>query len=59
MRLWDVGAGKLLATLEGLPRFYSVAFTPDGETLVAGGGQDEMSTSRLGRIMLWELNPPH
>ena len=59
VRLWDVGEGKLLATLKGLPRLYSVAFTADGEALVAGGGQDQMPASRLGRIKLWELNPLH
>ena len=52
LRLWDVATGELLATLHGLERFYSVAFTRDGRTLVAGG---EGPTDRLGQILVWDL----
>ncbi len=52
VRLWDVPSGELLATLRGLPRFYSVAFTRDGRTLVAGGSGP---TDVLGQILVWDL----
>ncbi len=47
-----------LATLHGLARFYSVAFTLDGRMLVAGG---EGPTDRLGQILVWDLGSrdPH
>ena len=54
VRLWDVASGELLATLQGLARFYSVAFTPDGRSLVAGG---EAPTGGLGQILVWDLEP--
>src|SRR3954468_9090746 len=33
--LWDVASGKKLHTLKGQPRFYKVAFSPDGKTLAS------------------------
>jgi hypothetical protein len=56
VRLWDAATGKRLAVLQGLDRFYSVAFADEGRTLVAGGmdfGDEEDS----GRIMAWDLGP--
>ena len=38
VRLWDVGTGRLIATLAGHRRsVYSVAFSPDGAMLTSGG----------------------
>ena len=52
-----MSTGKLLATLSGLSRFYTVAFTSDGITLVAGGGGGGRGDPEPehGRIMVWEL----
>ena len=40
MKLSDITTGRELATLKGhTDTVYSVAFAPDGKTLVTGGGQ--------------------
>ena len=37
MRLWNVNTGHHLITLTENARIYSIAFSPDGKTLVSGG----------------------
>jgi WD40 repeat protein len=38
VKVWDVASGQELRTLKGLTRINSVAFSPDGMWLAAGGG---------------------
>ena len=49
IRLWDVGTGGLLRTLEGHTNGWisSVSFSPDGKTLATGG--------RDATIRLWDV----
>lgn len=50
IRLRDVATGKVRAVLRGHTReVNSVAFSPDGETIVSGSGDNT--------IRLWKLNP--
>ena len=46
IRLWDAQSGKTLATLGHAKRSTCIAFSPDGERLLAGG---------KGTLMLWRL----
>ena len=58
IRLWDVGTGALLKTLEGnTDVVLSVAFSPDGRTL-ASGGFFGMEDARMleGSIRLWDVS---
>ena len=44
--------GKLLARLPGLsPRIHSIAFTSDGATLIAVGGEP----ARFGEVQIWDV----
>jgi len=44
--------GKLLARLPGLSmRIHGIAFTPDGDTLVAAGGDP----GRMGEVQIWDV----
>lgn len=48
IKLWDIGAGKELGTFSGHRfRVHSIAFSPDGKTLLTCGGD--------GTIKLWEV----
>jgi WD40 repeat protein len=49
--LWDVASGLPLETLSTGAVNYSVAFSPDGNTLASGGSVDGAS-----RILFWNLN---
>jgi RNA polymerase sigma factor (sigma-70 family) len=52
--LWDVGTGKVVATLNPPPRGVVLAatFSPDGKTLATGGSED--GTVRLWDTSTWE-----
>ncbi|HZS10484.1 MAG TPA: caspase family protein [Blastocatellia bacterium] len=38
IRIWDLATGKMLRRLRGLKLFAAPAFTPDGKSIVVGGG---------------------
>ncbi|GAA2137374.1 hypothetical protein GCM10009760_17810 [Kitasatospora kazusensis] len=48
VRLWDVGTGRLAASIPGPAWVHSVAFSPDGLTLATG-------SENGGAIELWEV----
>ena len=45
--LWDVESGNVAAFLEHKGPVHSLAFSPNGRTLVAGG--------ELGELLMWSL----
>ena len=50
IHLWNAHSGELLRTLTGhIGYIYSIAFSPDGQTLMSGGSD--------GTILLWEITP--
>ena len=49
VKLWDTSNGKLIASLEGhSSNVWSVAFSPDGKTLVSSGYD--------GKVILWSVD---
>ena len=59
IRLWDVSTGQQMATLdlEGW-RVFSVAFSPDGQTLASGGSKQLLWWDVGTRQILSILAPP-
>src|SRR5438093_1082643 len=56
VKLWDVGTGKELRTLEGhTHRVISVAFSPDGKTL-ASASFNNVESHSTGEIKLWDVS---
>jgi Tol biopolymer transport system component len=56
VKLWDVAARKQRATLgSDLGNSYSMAFTPDGKTLILGHHKYDAKSSLTGSISLWDL----
>ena len=54
IKLWDVATLKERASFTGhTDRVYALAFTPDGKTLISGGG---IQTKR-GETKLWDVAP--
>jgi WD40 repeat protein/serine/threonine protein kinase len=47
VRLWDAADGRLLRTLRLAHRVRSAAFSPDGRTVVAGGGDTSAGEARF------------
>jgi len=49
IRMWNLHQGKLLCVLrEHLDKVYTLAFSPDGQTLVSGG--EDMT------VKIWRLS---
>ncbi len=56
VKLWDVAERKERATLRSdLGDSYSLAFTPDGKTLVVGHHKPDAKTGPTGGIALWDV----
>lgn len=57
VRVWDVETGKELARrTSAVARFHSLAFHPDGKTLVlAGGSFISWTNTAPGEVVLWEF----
>ncbi len=50
IRLWNASTGQLRKTLSGQKaKVFSVAFSPDGDTLASGGGRDDPT------VRLWDV----
>ncbi len=57
VRLWQMSDGMLRHTLTGLATFNrSVAFSPDGQTLVVGGERLDAGWHRTGTLQLWRVS---
>jgi WD40 repeat protein len=55
LRLWDTATMKEGVQLEGnLHRIYSVAFSPDGKTIVAGSGGGGHLLRPHGEVTVWD-----
>jgi WD40 repeat protein len=55
VRLWEVPSGKLVATYEGaMKQHLSLAFTPDGNTLLVAGG-NPFTTMKTGTIRMYDV----
>src|SRR6266481_5755948 len=55
VKLWDVAERKERATLgSDLGASYSLAFTPDGKSLVVGHHQNDAKAGPTGGIALWD-----
>src|SRR5262249_43780681 len=55
MKLWDVGSGRLLATLSCSQRVLAVAFSPDGKTVAVGEVATGLFTIEPGKARLWDV----
>jgi WD40 repeat protein len=56
VKLWDVAARKERTTLRSdLGNGYSLAFTPDGKTLLVGHHQHDPKAGPTGGIALWDV----
>ncbi len=54
LQLWDLTTGKLLADLAGdLVRFHCVTFSPDGQRLLAGGG--DWKAKGINQVGVWDV----
>jgi WD40 repeat protein len=52
LNLWDLAAGKLLASVEqGDFAFQVVAFSPDGKTLATGGIQRQVQLFKVSELL--------
>jgi len=59
LRVWDVGSGQSLRTLEGhTSSVYAVAYSPDGQTVVSGSSDRTLRVwpiLRLNELIDWTL----
>jgi dipeptidyl aminopeptidase/acylaminoacyl peptidase len=53
-QLWDVAGGRLAASLDGdLFRFHCVVFSPDGQRVLAGGG--DWKVGGVSQVTVWDV----
>ena len=58
LKLWDAASGELRQTFSTADTFYSAAFSPDGQTLLAGGYHSYFVFSvATGQELFHQLNP--
>jgi eukaryotic-like serine/threonine-protein kinase len=56
VKLWDVGTGKLKATLQGHTRYvFSVAFSGDGKLLASASNIYERGIEKPGEVKVWDV----
>ena len=56
--VWDAGTGQLIKTLDRFPgTIWSVAFSPDGRRLAAGGGYKGKGEIKVWDATLWTKKP--
>jgi WD40 repeat protein len=56
IKLWDVGRGEELFTLDGHPSATTcVAFSPDGTTLATASGHLRSPLTTRGEVRLWDM----
>lgn len=56
VRLWDLETGNLGSTLEPVfDNSAAVAFSPDGQRLVAGGTEQVLGASDPSRAVMWDI----
>jgi WD40 repeat protein/uncharacterized caspase-like protein len=54
-RLWDITSGRVLKTVQDSYAVTSVVFSPDGRTVVSGGGM----TNGVWVVKLWDIASGH
>jgi WD40 repeat protein len=52
IHLWDLASGRRRCSLKGAGEVFSLAFSPDGKTLVAGGASSRVKAA--GAVALWD-----
>src|SRR5262249_38934952 len=62
LRLWDIARGRVIHNFQGLPAHPqqppmpdSIAISPDGKTVAAGGSGPNWMQGEPGIVLLWEM----
>ena len=55
VRLWDVNGHKAVATLCNTFPVGSLAFSPNGQTLIVGGSQIYFVVDNRGGVQFWDV----
>ncbi|MFP6618436.1 MAG: serine/threonine-protein kinase, partial [Pirellulaceae bacterium] len=54
VRIWDIATGKQLIHIPDIPIIFSVAFSPDGQLLAAGGEGYVIDGKRPDTLNIWD-----